>query len=111
MTRGGLAFRLPGWERLITGSGCSPSPGALLRTPLASDSIRGRETLAKVRARGGTIALTHQIMALVDPEPERSDAETVFGLIGTLFDGGDLMPLPSPDGSGSPAGPPQRRRS
>ena len=109
MTRGGLAYRLPPWERLITGSGCSSPPGALLRTPLASDAIRGRETLAKVKARRGTIALAHQVLDLVSPPP--ADAETVFDLIGTLFDGGDRTPGPSPDGSGSPEGQPPTRPS
>ncbi|MDR0626582.1 MAG: hypothetical protein LBG11_04855 [Bifidobacteriaceae bacterium] len=104
LMRNGLAYRRPRWERLIAGSGCSSWPGALLRTPLASDSIRGRETLARVKARKGTIALTHQVMDLIGPEPPPEDAGTVFGLIGTLFDGGDPTPRRSPDGNGSPAG-------
>ena len=108
MTRHGLAYRRPPWGRRITGSGCASAPGALLRTPLASDSIRGRESLARVKARGGTIALTHQIMELVDPSPE---AERVFELIGTLFDVGDPTPEPSPDGSGSPQDRPRVPRS
>jgi hypothetical protein len=109
MTRGGLAYRLPRWELLITGSGFSPSPGALLRTPLASDSIRGREPLARVKARGGTIALAHQIFDLLYPAP--AEAETVFNLIGTLWDGGDPTPPPSQDGSGSWQDPPQPQPS
>ncbi|MDR1189388.1 MAG: hypothetical protein LBK95_18380 [Bifidobacteriaceae bacterium] len=111
MTQGGLAYRLPRWERLISGSGCSPSPGALLRTPLASDSIRGRETLAKVRARKGTIALTHQVMDLVACGSGPTEGELAFALAGTLFDVGDHTPEPSPDGSGSPADPPPPRPS
>ncbi|MDR2565245.1 MAG: hypothetical protein LBC97_04140 [Bifidobacteriaceae bacterium] len=111
MTRGGLAYRLPRWERLITGSGCSRSPGALLRTPLASDSIRGRETLAKVKARKGTIALTHQVMELVARGSDPTEGEVAFALAGTLFDVGDLTPGPSPGGSGSLAGPPRPRPS
>jgi DNA (cytosine-5)-methyltransferase 1 len=46
----------------ITASGSSSPPTAktLFRTPLASDSSRGGETLDRVRARRGTIALSHQ---------------------------------------------------
>src|SRR5699024_5172213 len=37
-----------------------PAAGALFRTPLATDSTRGGESLEQVRARRGTIALSHQ---------------------------------------------------
>ena len=64
--RNGLAYRHHWSVHRITGSASSsqPTPKALFRTPLASDSSRGGETLDQVRARRGTIALSHQIIEL-----------------------------------------------
>jgi hypothetical protein len=58
----------------IPDSASSSSPTALFRTPLASDSARGGETLDHVRARRGTIALSHQIITspcITGDEPSR----------------------------------------
>jgi hypothetical protein len=84
----------------IPGSESSSSPGALFRTPLASDSARGGETLDQVKARRGTIALSHQVIDLVTRHKRRSPEET-FALIEEFFDAGDAMPEPSPDGNAS----------
>lgn len=93
----------------ITGSASSlqPTPKALFRTPLASDSSRGGETLDQVRARRGTIALSHQIIdfALHGPagSPARwNEPETLFALVEGIFIAGGDTPTPSPDGSTSP---------
>ena len=60
-THDGLAYLLPMSVRHIPGSESSSSRDVLFRTPLASDSARGGETLAQARARRGTIALSHQV--------------------------------------------------
>ncbi|MCW5954333.1 MAG: hypothetical protein KIT69_18945, partial [Propionibacteriaceae bacterium] len=109
--RNGSAYQRPSLAPLIPGFAYSSSPGALLRTPLASDSSRGGETLDRVRARRGTIALSHQIidLELHGPNglPNRSDeSETLWSLVEDIFADGDATPTPSPDGSTSPDGPP-----
>ena len=53
--RDGSVYRLPLSALLTNASASSRSPGALFRTPLATDSSRGGETLDQVRARRGTI--------------------------------------------------------
>ncbi len=85
----------------------SSSPTARFRTPLATDSTRGGETLDQVRARRGTIALSHQIIdfALHGPHgspTKRRESETLWSLIDGLFDAGDATPTPSPAGNTSP---------
>lgn len=88
----------------------SSSSTALFRTPLASDSARGGETLDQVRARRGTIALSHQVIDLVTRRGHPSP-EATFALIEEFFAAGDATPLPLPGGNASPAAPPPRRRS
>jgi len=110
-TRDGSAFPLPQSAHHIPGSAFSYSPGALFRTPLASDSARGGETLVQVKARRGTIALSHQVIDLVTRRGRQPSPEAAFALIEELFDAGDATPEPSPDGSASPAGPLQPLRS
>lgn len=105
MTRGGSAYPLPSSVRPIPGSASSYSRDALLRTPLASDSARGGETLAAVKARHGTIALSHQVIDLVTRRSRRPSPEATFALIEEFFDAGDATPQPSPDGNASPDGP------
>ena len=110
----GSAYRLPLSALLTNASASSPSPGALFRTPLATDSSRGGETLDQVRARRGTIALSHQIIdfALHGPAgspSRRGESETLWSLIDGLFSAGDATPMPSPAGSTSPDDPRQRQ--
>ena len=112
----GSAYRLPLSALLTNASASSPSPGALFRTPLATDSSRGGETLDQVRARRGTIALSHQIIdfALHGPAGSpnrRAESETLWSLIDGLFSAGDATPTPSLVGSTSPDGPRRRQRS
>ena len=102
----GSAYRLPLSVLLTNGSASSRSPGALFRTPLATDSSRGGETLDQVRARRGTIALSHQIIdfALHGPAgspSRRAESETLWSLIDGLFSAGDATPTPSPVGNTS----------
>ena len=112
----GSAYRLPLSALLTNASASSPSPGALFRTPLATDSSRGGETLDQVRARRGTIALSHQIIdfALHGPAgspSRRAESETLWSLIDGLFSAGDATPTPSPAGNTSPDDPRQRQPS
>ncbi|WP_225735812.1 hypothetical protein [Gulosibacter chungangensis] len=65
MTRNGSVYPLPSSVRLTPDIGYSSSPAVLFRTPLASDAARGGENLQQVKARRGTIALSHQIIDLV----------------------------------------------
>jgi len=114
--RDGSAYRLPLSVLLTNASASSPSPGALFRTPLATDSSRGGETLDQVRARRGTIALSHQIIdfALHGPggsPSRRGESETLWSLIDGLFGAGDGTPTPSPAGSESPGDPRQHQPS
>ncbi len=118
MTRNGSAYphRWPAHRIIGSGSSSSRTVKTLFRTPLASDSSRGGETLDKVRARRGTIALSHQIIdfALHGPDgsPDTSsESETLFDLIETMFADGDATPKPSPDGNTSSDVPPQPQRS
>lgn len=96
MTRNGSVYPLPPSVHLIPDFGCSSSPTALFRTPLASDAARGGESLQQVKARHGTIALSHQIIDLALHGPngyERTEEpESLWTLIGQLFDAGDNMP-------------------
>ena len=107
--RDGLAYQRHWSPHRITDSESSflPTAKALFRTPLASDSSRGGEPLDRVRARRGTIALSHQIIdfALHGPSgsPDRSnDSETLFALIETIFTDGDSTPMRSAGGNISP---------
>ena len=116
MTRDGSAYPLPSSARPITGiASSSPrTPGALFRTPLASDSTRGSETLDQVRARRGTIALSHQVIDLALNGPygspaRRNESETLWTLIESIFGTGDVTPTPSPGGNTSLADLPQRQ--
>ncbi len=114
--RDGSAYRHPLSALPTPGSASSSSPGALFRTPLATDSTRGGESLDQVRARRGTIALSHQIIDLALNGPTGSqnkndEAETLWNLIEDIFTAGDTTPTPSPDGNTSPDGQPQHPRS
>ena len=91
-THAGSAYPLPQSAHRIPASVSSSSPTALFRTPLASDSARGGETLEQVRARRGTIALSHQVIDLVTKNDRRLSPEATFALIAELFDAGDATP-------------------
>ena len=106
MTHDGSAYPLPQSARPTPDIGSSSSPIALFRTPLASDSARGGETLDHVRARRGTIALSHQVIDLVTRRDHPSP-EATFALMKEFFDAGDATPSPLPGGNASPAVPPQ----
>lgn len=104
--RNGSAYQRPLSALLIPGSAFSSSPAAraLFRTPLATDSTRGGESLEQVRARRGTIALSHQIIDLAVNGPagsrnKNAESETLWSLIGDIFTVGDATPTPLPDGS------------
>lgn len=112
----GSAYRLPSSALLTTASAFSSSPSARFRTPLATDSTRGGETLDQARARRGTIALSHQIIDLAlhgsDASPNRrAESETLWSLIDGLFYAGDATPTPSPAGNTSQADPRLRQHS
>ncbi len=107
--RNGSAYQRPLSAPPTPGSASSSSPTAktLFRTPLATDSTRGGESLDQVRARRGTIALSHQIidLALNGPvgSPSKNDeSETLWFLIEGIFTAGDATPPPLPDGNTSP---------
>lgn len=110
-THDGLAYPLPQSAHHIPGSVSSSSPAALFRTPLASDSARGGETLAQVRARRGTIALSHQVIDLVAGRGRQPSPEATFALIEEFFDAGDATQEPSSDGNASSDDLPQPLRS
>lgn len=102
----GSAFQRRLSALLIPGFAYSSSPiaGVLFRTPLATDSTRGGESLEQVRARRGTIALSHQIIDLVLHGPtgspdKSSEPEMLWLLIEDIFTAGDATPPPSPNGS------------
>jgi len=105
-TRAGSAYPLPTSAHPTPAFASSSSPAALFRTPLASDAARGGESLERVRARRGTIALSHQVidLALNGPDGSRPhrDPELLWPLIGQLFDAGDVTPWQSDDGNTSP---------
>ena len=116
MTRNGSVFPLPPSVHRTLATESSSSPVALFRTPLASDVSRGGESLQQVKARRGTIALSHQIIdfALHGPHGslnKKDASETLWSLIDELFNGGDDTPTPSPAGNTSPAEPHPHRRS
>ena len=105
----GSVYLLPLSALLTPGSASSswPSVKTLFRTPLASDSLRGGETLDKVKARRGTIALSHQIIDLALHGPDgslsrHSDSATLWSLTEDIFTAGDAMPTPWLVGSTSP---------
>lgn len=100
-THGKSAYPLPQSAHHIPGSASSSSPGALFRTPLASDSARGGETLDQVKARRGTIALSHQVIDLVTRRGRRRSPEATFALIEEFFDAGDATQQPWPGGNAS----------
>ncbi|WP_238560303.1 hypothetical protein [Leucobacter sp. UCD-THU] len=107
MTHDGSAYPLPSSALRIPGSASSSSPVPLFRTPLASDAARGGENLDQVRARRGTIALSHQVIDLALNGPNgspkwRAKSETLWNLIDGIFTAGEDMLRPSPDGSTSP---------
>ena len=107
-THDGSAYPLPQSGHHTPGSAFLSSPGALFRTPLASDSARGGETLDQVRARRGTIALSHQVIDLITKHGRQPSAEITFALIEEFFDAGDATPSRSADGKRSSDAPPQR---
>lgn len=114
--RDGSAYRPPPLVLPTSASASSSSPTALFRTPLASDSSRGGESLEQVRARRGTIALSHQIIDLALHGPHGSprqsaESETLWFLIEDIFAAGDATPQLSPDGSTSPEAPHPHQRS
>mgnify|MGYP007086566673 CR=1 FL=1 len=118
MTRNGSAYQRPLSALLTPGFAFSSSPTAktLFRTPLATDSTRGGESLDQVRARRGTIALSHQIIDLALNGPHGSasrnnDSETLWSLIEGIFTAGDATPTPSPNGNTSPDDPHQPQHS
>lgn len=63
----------------------------------------GGETLEQVKARRGTIALSHQVIDLVTKRRQQPSLETTFALIEDFFDAGDAMPHLSPGGNASPS--------
>lgn len=98
MTRNGSVYPLPPSAHPTPDSASSSSPTALFRTPLASDASRGGESLQQVKARRGTIALSHQIidLALHGPNSRQrvAEPESLWVLIGQLFNAGDDTPKP-----------------
>ena len=65
-------------------------------SPLASDASRGGESLQQVKARRGTIALSHQIidLALHGPNgyPRHEEPDGLWPLIEQFFNDGDGTP-------------------
>jgi len=107
--RNGSAYQRPLSALLTRGSASSSSRTArvLFRTPLATDSTRGGESLDQVRARRGTITLSHQIIDLALNGPAGSlsksgEPEMLWSLIEDAFDAGDDTPTPFPSGNTSP---------
>lgn len=98
MTRNGSVYPLPTSVHPTPGTASSSLPTALFRTPLASDASRGGESLQQVKARRGTIALSHQIIDLAlhgpDGYPRAEEPESLWTLIERLFDDGDATPKP-----------------
>lgn len=115
-TRNGSVYPPHTSARHTLASASSSSPTALFRTPVASDAKRGGETAEQVRARRGTITLSHQIIDLALNGPagsqnKSSDSETLWSLIEDIFTAGDATPTLSPSGSTSPDDRHQRPRS
>lgn len=100
MMRDGSAYPRPQSAHHTPGSASSSSRTVLFRTPLASDSARGGETLDLVKARRGTIALSHQVIDLATRRSRRS-SEATFALIAEFFGSGDDTAQPSSDGNES----------
>lgn len=107
--RNGSAYPRPLSALLTPGSASSSllTARVLFRTPLATDSSRGGESLEQVRARRGTIALSHQIidLALNGPagsQSRSSEPETLWSLIEDIFTAGEATPTGSPNGNTSP---------
>ena len=95
----GSAYQRPLSALLTPGSASSSSLTAkvMFRTPLATDSTRGGETLEHVRARRGTIALSHQVidLALNGPagsQTKSNESDTLWSLIEDIFAAGDDTP-------------------
>ncbi|MEA5052817.1 MAG: hypothetical protein VB093_05145 [Propionicimonas sp.] len=116
--RNGSAYLLPSPVLRIPGSASSswPAATALFRTPLATDSTRGGESLDQVKARRGTIALSHQIVDLVLNGPpglrsKSAESETLWNLVEGIFNAGEATLTPSHGGNTSPAGPHPHPRS
>ncbi len=116
--RNGSAYQRPLSALPTQGSASSSSLTArtLFRTPLATDSTRGGESLDQVRARRGTIALSHQIIDLALNGPTGSqnrsnESDTLWSLIEDIFTAGDATPPPSHNGNTSPDDQHQRPRS
>lgn len=90
--RHGAVYPLPPSARSTPGFASSSSPGldqatvvpvpVLFRTPLASDAIRGNEPIWHVKARRGTITLSHQLieMSQYGPNGRPDDPQTLFAL-------------------------------
>ncbi|EIC08555.1 hypothetical protein [Sediminivirga luteola] len=98
--RDGSAYWQPPSALPTSGSASSSSPTTLFRTPLASDSSRGGESLEQVRARQGTIALSHQIIDLALHGPhgsprQNAESETLWSLIGDIFAAGGWVTDPA----------------
>ena len=98
MTRNGSGYPLPPSAHPTPDTASSSSPTALFRTPLASDASRGGESLQQVKARRGTIALSHQIidLALHGPSgyPRTEEPDSLWSLIVQLFNAGENTPVP-----------------
>ena len=98
MTRNGSVYPLPRSAHPTPDTGSSSLPTALFRTPLASDAARGGESLQQVKARRGTIALSHQIidLALHGPSgyPRTEEPDSLWSLIVQLFNAGENTPVP-----------------
>ena len=98
MTRNGSGYPLPPSAHPTPDTASSSSPTALFRTPLASDAPRGGESLQQVKARRGTIALSHQIidLALHGPAsyPRTEGPDSLWNLIGQLFNDGESTLVP-----------------
>ena len=92
-SRNGSVYPLPTSAHPTPDTASSSSPIALFRTPLASDASRGGESLEQVKARRGTIALSHQIidLALHGPSgyPRVEEPENLWILIEQFFNAGD----------------------
>ncbi len=72
--------------------------------------------MERVRARRGTVALSHQVIDLAVNGPAGSpaswnDSATLFALIEDIFTAGGDTPTPSPDGNTSPDETPRHQHS
>jgi DNA (cytosine-5)-methyltransferase 1 len=78
--------------------------GRAVPIPTRLRPSKGRQTLDQVKARRGTVALSHRVIDLVTRRGRQPSPETLFALIEEFFDAGDATPKLSPDGNESPAG-------